>query len=482
MEVSYQVCESWRALPHRASPIRRSLSISTVEGILAEVVNSCSTGANSFTAASSLTASLTAWCLALKLSPLWLGMLAALPFFAQFLQFPAAWVTSLLGHRRAAIVTITLSRQVLWPLVVLPFLPLSPGGKQAVFATVGAIAVFFAVLGNNAWTAWMAELVPTPLRGRYFGRRTALYTVATAVAALFSGWVLDLAGRHGRTSWALSGLALVACLAGTVTTVLLLAQADPRPGDGAVPELRAALKPFQESASRRVLAFQVMWNGAVGLTSAFFSLHMLQNLGMGFTEVAIYNGGLSAVRVLTAGMWGRVIDRFGVRPVLTACSLGIVTVPVLWLFPTAGHAWPYLGADILLSGVLWSGHALATFSLPFVSAPRASRPFYLAAFSTAAGFTFALFATLGGWLLPRLPEHVSVLGRPLLNFHLLFLASAALRLGATLLSLRLHEPKAQGVPAMVRWMQRAATARVWEGTVAVASPVLRLLPGAERRS
>src|SRR5688500_558426 len=134
---------------HPGRSLRSSLKAAVAEGMVAEVFTACA-GATV----------LTAWALALKLGPFLVGVMTALPFFAQFIQFPAAWLTSTFGHRRVALVAVCLSRQVMLPLCVLPWLPLSLVGQQRLLVGVAAVSAVLGVIGNNAWVAWMGELVP----------------------------------------------------------------------------------------------------------------------------------------------------------------------------------------------------------------------------------------------------------------------------------------------------------------------------------
>ena len=139
--------------------------------MFAEVVTACAGGAV-----------LTGWALYLHASALIVGLLGALTFAGQLVQLPAAWVSATFGHRKACIVTVAASRQALLPLVALPFLPLEEGSKQLLLVAVAAVSALLAVAGNNAWVSWMGDLVPHTLRGRYFGRRTALTTLGNTVA------------------------------------------------------------------------------------------------------------------------------------------------------------------------------------------------------------------------------------------------------------------------------------------------------------
>jgi len=414
--------------------LRLSLKASVAEGMFAEVFTAC-VGATA----------LTAWALALKLGPFLVGVMTSLPFLAQFVQFPAAWLTSLFGHRRVALTVVLLSRLVILPLAVLPWLPLSLVGQQRLLVGIAAASAVLGVVGNNAWVAWMGELVPRTLRGRFFGRRTALCTLAGTLASLAAGAFLDATRHHEGVHPALPILAAIAAGVGIITTILMARQHDPAPEGSAIRmELRAALVPLRDPHARRVLLYQVAWNASVGFAAPYFALHMIQNLGMTFVIIAVHAAAVAGVRMLMAPLWGRVIDRMGAQPVVLACSLGISLIPLLWLVPTAGMLWP-LVFDVLLAGTLWSGHGLALFALPLAVAPRQGRPFYLAAFATAGGLSYAAATALGGGVVSALPSHFTLGSYTWANFHVLFVISAVTRVGAALLAGRIIEPDARQV-------------------------------------
>ncbi|PTL80904.1 MFS transporter [Vitiosangium sp. GDMCC 1.1324] len=444
--------------------LRHSLKASVSEGIVAEVFTACA-GATV----------LTGWALALKLGPFLVGVMTALPFFAQFVQFPAAWLTSTFGHRRVALVAVCLSRQVMLPLCVLPWLPLTLVGQQRLLVAVAAVSAVLGVIGNNAWVAWMGELVPESIRGRFFGRRTALCTLGSTVTSLVAGVVMDKLRPPEGVGLGLPLLAGIACVAGVVTTLLMARQHDPAPDkEKAALDFRVALLPLRDERARRVLVYQVAWNAAVGVSAPFFSFHMLKNLKMSFLVMALYLAAVAGMRMIAAPVWGKLIDRVGAQPVLLACSLGIGVIPSIWLFPTATFLWPLL-LDVVMAGVLWGGHGLAIFALPLSVAPRRGRPFYLAAFSTAGGLAYAAASALGGGLASLLPTEFTLGGHLWVNLHVLFALSAVARVAAAFLALRIVEPDAKPVcslGALLSLVGLKLRARAAQVSVPAPAPVL----------
>jgi hypothetical protein len=404
--------------------LRASLHASVWEGAGAEIVGACSGGAM-----------LAAWARHLGAGPAATGLLASLPSLASAAQLPAACLTSRLGARRAAVRLVTASRQGPLLLALLAFAPLPGATARAVLTAVAVASALLGVAGNNAWTTWMGELVPAPVRGRYFGRRTAVCTVAGAAASLLAGAYVDAAKARGREGAALGLLALAAWTAGLACTTLMRRQHDP----GVPPEplsLRASLTPLRRAATRRLLAWNAAWNAAVGLGGGFFTVFMLRDLAMGLALTGAYTAATAAVRVLAAPRWGRVIDRLGAPYVVARCSYGIAAIPLLWLFARPGALWP-VAVDAAMTGVLWAGHSLATFQLPLAASPRVGRAHHLAAFATAGGAGFALAASLAAWLAGALPAQVGVAGHAFANLQILFALSAAARLGVAMLARRM---------------------------------------------
>ena len=424
--------------------LRSSLLASHCEGASAEVFAACAGGGV-----------LTAWALQLGASPLVIGLLAALPVASNVLNLPAAWLTHVVGRKPLAVAAIGASRLVYLPLVAFPFLSLGDATRLRLFITLVAVTAVLAVIGNNAWIAWMSDLVPASVRGRFFGRRTMFLTLAGAISSLGAGLVLDALSSRGLKGEALAGLAAVACLAGLVSVWLLLRQHEPVPVTASAEDdgWSAVTACLGDRTTRSFLWYQLAWNAAVASVGGFISFHMLVNLKMGFAQVAAHGVAVAVVRIAAAPLWGRVVDRFGARPVLVLCSFGVTVVPVIWMLPTPDQLWP-IALEALISGLLWGGHGIALVDLSVALAPRCGRPFYLAAFATAGGLGFAVVSICAGLLASLLPARFALLGFSWTAIHILLMISALARAGAAVLAVRIQEANTCGVPELLRTMTR----------------------------
>lgn len=365
--------------------LRASLRACSAEGLAAEIVGACFSGAV-----------LTAWAVELGASPVLLGVLWGLPYIGQVFQIPALWVTSHLGRKRAAVVAHAIARQVTLPIAVLPFVDVSVDAKRGVVVGLFALSSLLSVLGHNAWLAWMGELVPARIRGAYFGRRTAMCSVVATVASLAIAVALDRARSHAALGIVLSAILVLRSVAGVATTVLMLRQHDP-PSPAVTPRPLDLVRPLADRAFRKLLAYRAAWGIATGLGASLSAVYMLRALGLGFVGVATYAAAVAVLRVVTTPLWGRTLDREGGRRVLVACSFGAAVSSIAWVLATPGSTW-LIAVDALVSGLLLSGQELAVFTVPLSAAPSARRPLYAAVSVMVGGVAYGAASAISGAL------------------------------------------------------------------------------------
>jgi len=147
---------------------------------------------------------------------------------------------------------------------------------------------------------------------------------------------------------------------------------------------------------------------------------------------------------LTARWMGTMVDRFGVRRMLFCGHLLWATLPAWWLLATPANALLWLGVGALAGGI---GSATARIaSQKLITRLRASEQVSMyAAVSACTGSLAGTFGPMVAGVVLHLSEGLSWSVGPftLIGFHAIFLASFLLRLSATLLIRRVHEPSAE---------------------------------------
>lgn len=424
----------------RVKEPERSQRISILEGSLAQVHITITTGSL-----------LTAYALALGADAFQIGLVGAFTALATIGSLLGSQLVGKIGRRKPISLSASVGGRVLWGvLCFLPFVGLEPGAAFVIFLIVILLGNGLVNLSGTAWLSWMTDLVPIERRGRYFGlRNTVLGGIAMAVSFL-AGRTYDAFLARGERMEGLAAVFGAAVASSALAGIVLGRQWEP-PLRGESPRSLGEVvrQPIANRRFRRLLTFMILWSIATGIAGPFFGAHMIQNLGMSFSTIAIYSILAGSVNLVTQPLWGRVIDRVGNRPVLAFNLVGVFLLPLFWLLATPDRLWP-IWTDAVLTGLFWPGYSLAGFNLVLATAPEENRSAYLGVQAMAVGIATFLAALAGGWA-ARLLSGFSAewLGVTLVNFHILFAVSSVLRIALLPMALRLRESGARPVAALV---------------------------------
>lgn len=384
--------------------------------------------------------------LALELGakPLAISVTLAVQSIAGVLRLGTPWLVQWLGStRRTCLVTFGISYALI---ALLPLAPL--GGEQlrvahpvAMMISILCVHQLFEYLGSVALWSWLGELVPRPIRGRFFGRRNLWQLICVIVATPASGQFVDWWKRtypdSGQQLWgygivlAVGALALLGSLVPLVVLPDSLARRQSTSTGDDVPQLtlNTLLIPWRDRRYRTLLGFIVWFSFANGLTQAaqsiFPRLILQLSLTTALTMVAVMRVGQAAV-----SPWlGRLSDRIGNRSILIVCQVCIALGLSCYSVATPAQWYWLWGAWVLW--IAFAGHNICLFNLMLKLAPRAERASYVAVYLAASGATLALSTLAGGWLW----EQVSTAldegrwhGTPTQWFAGVFVLGAALRL------------------------------------------------------
>ena len=433
---------------------RRSQSISILEGAFASVH-----------IAVSLSSLVTGYALMLGANDFHLGLLSAMGALGTVGALLNAQMVGLAGRRKPLVVSAAVLSRCLWSaFCILPFLGVMPGWRLAMFFGVTLLSNILINLANNGWLSWMTDLVSIGERGRYFGKRNTILGAISMVTNYGAGKLFDWFKAQGLQPHGFAVIFGLAVLCAAVSGIILARQWEPalreeRP----LPPLRLLRAPFADRGFRPLLLFFILWSMATSVAGPFFGAHMIKNLKMPFSVIALYSIIAGALNLLTQPLWGRIIDRVGNKPVLTFNMLGIFFLPLFWLFATPTFYLP-IWIDALLTGIFWPGFGLATFNLLLLTAPEQNRTAYLAVQNVATGLAIFLASLAGGIAAKQLSAfHPSLLGLRLVNFQLLFALSSALRLALLPLAFRLREERAQSVGTLLNFVGDKVSQRFSEG-------------------
>ncbi len=394
----------------------------------------------------------TAFALALGAGDFHFGLLSALTTVSAVGGLIGARIVGLVGRRKPLVAAAALAGRLVWALAgVIPFLPLTADARVGILLGIVFLSNLSLNLSLNPWTSWMTDLVPSDRRGRYFGFRNTVISLAQMLATYGTGLLASAAMRRVGGAPALVPFFAASTVFAVVTAWILTRQWEPPlQSEPPIAFGRMLRLPFENADFRRLLGFFVLWSLVCGVAGPFFAPHMYRHLGMTVSQFALYSVFAGVCGLIAQPLWGRIADRVGHRPVLAFNIVAVSTLPLFWFFATPGFLWP-IWIDAMLTGAFWPGLHLAAFNLVLGSAPAANRSSYLAVQSLLAGVSMALAAVIGGALAHAMGAWTWKIGpQTLVNFHVLFALSAVGRIAMLPLALRLREDQARPFDELVQ--------------------------------
>lgn len=397
---------------------------------------------------------LPAFALSIGLSPVTAGLVASVPLLAGgLLQLLApraiARITSL---RRWIAASNVVQALAFAPLILIALLGIS--STPVVFA---AAAVYWAagMAASAAWNPWMARIVPARIRSKFFGRRQGLVQATMLAGLVGAGGALHLFARTPHIHYVYASMFGVALIARLWCAVMIARQG---PGIELAPRRRMRLRsipPKLRGTSRAsLLGYLIAALAAASISGPFITPYLLDQLQIGYAGYSVFTATVVIAKIAALPALGRMIQRRGVRHVMTICALAIAPIPLLYIMSDA-FAW--LIIIQVIAGVAWGGFELGLLMALFDGDDDAERTTMQVAFSALQAIGTAGASLVGGALLGAFgSDHAAYLW--------VFGVSAAARLAAAVLLVRELRVIAR-IPVVMVARAWTLAIRPWGGTI-----------------
>jgi MFS family permease len=349
---------------------------------------------------------LVAFALGLGASNFYIGLLAAIPFFAQTIQIPAVFLVEKVRARRGLSVIFSgVSRMFWYPIALIPILFVN-NASAGLYLLIAALVLHtgMGAVAGTSWNSWMRDLIPQEILGRFFSRRMMIATAVGVVLTLLAGVIVDVwkANSPEHPLHIYSILFIAGMTVGLVGLYFLWRTPEPDMNkQGEVPSMRSLFsRPLRDVNFRRLLIFSVPWSFAVNLVTPFFTVYLLQRLGYSLSLVV----GLSVLSQLTniafLRVWGRLSDRFSNKSILSVSGPLFLLCILAWPYTTMPDKYfltiPLVIAIHILSGISMAGVTLGTSNIALKLSPSGYATSYIATSGILNSLSAGIASLVGG--------------------------------------------------------------------------------------
>jgi len=394
------------------------------------------------------------------LSPSTYGLIVSLPFWFNFLQ---VLITPLLAQRWDIKRLCLISGWVHFAgfAVLIAVLPFIPRGETTLTLTVffvgfSVISASLAVSGVT-WNAWMQDVVPPRLRGKYFGTRNQLVQTSAIVFMLCISGVTALLEGSLLAYLLLFGIAL----AGRIFSMVALHRTitPPHTNQNHAKSTQALGWVQQIKILRftpgvvRFIVFASLMGFSLSLFGPFQPIFMYEELELSVSQanwIFLFGtlGGIASMLV-----WGRLLDRHGNIPVMIV-SLGLGQLFALtWCVVDQNSLW-LLYVAVALGSAVGAGYGLGVFALMLKLMPSNVRTMGLALFTSLSSLTAAIAPPLGGYLISWAKSQGF---EPLSIYHAAFLVAPVFSIIGCFVLRGVREAQASRVGDVVSAMRNVRT-------------------------
>ncbi len=387
------------------------------------------------------------YALKLGANDLQIGLMGTIPMFAVVAQLISAAVVERGVSRRRMTIVAAFANVLCWALIiVLPYAMARASAGARIGALIGVITLVtvFAHVSGNARSSWIGDLIPEERRGGFFGKMMMYGGIIGAIFAIIEGRFLDYVKKMG--IGAFSWLFAFGMLFGLINTLLFMPQSDVKAERhsqcGNLPAMM--LETLRNRALIVVVVYAALWSMQM-IAAPFYATYTLRDLKVPFLGLGLVNSAAALTALASAPFWGRIVDRYGCKPVLTACTLALAPVPLVWFWVTSPLAfYAVVGPVNLLVGFTIGGFSVALNTLVYKVTPSAGRSVQLALYSVLVVIPAAPMPFLGG----HLPGWLHALGIHS-DLRCTFYASAVFVAAAAFASRYIKEPGSRAATELV---------------------------------
>ena len=225
------------------------------------------------------------------------------------------------------------------------------------------ISAYFAIAlsQQSPWTSWMGYLVPSRLRGRYFGHRSQIIRISMLVSSLFAGVILN-AFENNDPILGFGIIFIIGVIANFGSAYYLFSQYEPSYHSFEEKDEKIDLRDMKFEIIKKYISYDSFSELSFSISGPLMMVYWIRELNFNYLEIAILINASQLIGLFSMRYWGRKIDKIGTYPVIRFNSMWICLFPILWIIIYYSHDHLRLPLSLILASLaslLFSGRALA---------------------------------------------------------------------------------------------------------------------------
>lgn len=326
------------------------------------------------------------------------------------------------------LVCVTALQRLLFALIYLvPLLSIHNTISSILIVALYFIGQVFVQIGTPASQDWIASLVPSRLRGKYFSIKDSVAIFLVSSTMLVGGFVLD----YFKSRDIVTGFIIIGSMIFILTMVNVFSLSKMKEpkisytnehgqemhgrlakkakiqdnsiknGQGIIPELKEA---FGDRKFRKAFTVQCLFTFGFYISTPFFASYQINDLKLPYTFIMLVGFIANIYRIYITPKFGRLADKYGMakllRYTLFALGLNIFTMAIT----VPANAYPMLIIGSILSSTAWAFVGIGLFGIQLDFYKNEKRMIWLTITSSVSGIFGFLVSVLGGVTLNYLQQ------------------------------------------------------------------------------
>ncbi|MGB8454565.1 MAG: MFS transporter [Anaerocolumna sp.] len=327
------------------------------------------------------------------------------------------------------LVCLTALQRLLFTMIYfIPLLSISNTKKAILIVILYFAGQIFVQIGTPASQDWIASLVPSRLRGKYFSIKDSIAVFVVSSTMLAGGIVLDyFKSRNLKAGFAIIGTLIFILVVINVVAFSKMKELKMSYMNEEGKEMHGRLakkakenekivkqkeKPvmleikeaFQNRKFRKALTLQCLYTLSFYICLPFNSSYQIKELALPYTFIMLIGFIANLYRIYISPKLGRLADKYGMARLLSYTLLALGLNMLANAFTVPGNAYPLFIISQVIASTAWAFVGIGLFGVQLDFFQNGKRMIWLTLVSSISGVFGFVVSIFGGVLLDFLQK------------------------------------------------------------------------------